>query len=646
MLKKAYGENSNWRKLVAILIFNLIFLSIFSFFINLQITNYISSNLEEQAKSDVELFIEEEVNSQYDKIAYSLEQIKETEKKIIKTKIQSLAANFQSIPDIMSYTLKQRQDIFMDLLETIDKNDAEYLYFALYADGTTFRSGTDEKYDGTYVADFADADGFLYLAEGLKAVNQPDGIYVTYHWPKVKDGVPLKKTSYFYYIPEIDIVVGTGSYDEDIEQTLRESTYRELNNYYKNNSFYLFVIDYSGNFLVHQDQALIGQNILTYNSGQYEEVHTKAMKTFEESSEGFISYSFYQAGGQLDEKKETYIKSLDQWGAYMGMGYYLNNLEAEVESSRKYFVRMLFWQIGLIVFLLLLTSVMTVHYLKKLMIAQRQQLENEELVFTKLFQLSREGIVIVSKEGKTLYSNRIAKVLLGDNDEKFFDKAGNINLEEVFDDIFLVDNKDGIKTYLSYTKTSFKYLKSDTFIYLLHDETDYFLKTEKLKNKALYDSLTAAANRRKFDEDMSNLFSDAEIDTFQLAIIDIDYFKSINDTFGHDVGDKILKLLVRLFLDRLRDTDTIYRYGGDEFIVILKHITTLQAKKIISVISEKFKAESKIILGKPSTLSIGLLEIDMSNNKLSVEKCISAADQLLYKAKENGRDCIATASDK
>ena len=642
MLKKIYGENVGWRKLTSILIVSFILLAAFSFLINLRITNYISTNLEKQATIDVKMFIEDEVNSQYEKIAYSLEQIKQTEKRIIKVKIQSLATSFRSIPNIMSFSLEKRQDIFMDLLSTVDDNDTDYLYFAIYADGNMFRSGTDAKYDGTYVADFADVDGVQFFAEGLKSISEPDGVYVTYHWPKVKDGAPLIKTSYFYYIPEIEVIVATGNYDEDVEQTLRQSTYNELNNYYKNNSFYLFVIDYSGNILVHQDQSLIGQNILTYNFEQYKDVHIKAMKTLEEGSEGFISYSFYQAGGQLDEKKETYIKALDEWSAYMGMGYYLNNLESEVESSRKYFVRMHSLQIGLIVFLFLATSVLTALYLKRLMAAQRQQLENEELVFTKLFQLSREGIIIVNKEGKPLYSNRIAKTLLGDREESFFDETGMINLSEVFDNIYLVRNEYGLDNYLSYTVTPFKYLESDAFIYLLHDETDYYFKTEKLKNKALYDSLTAAANRRKFDEDMKSIFLHEDMKTFQLAIIDIDYFKIINDTFGHDTGDKILKLLVKCFSDRLRDTDTLYRYGGDEFIIILEHTTTFQAKKIITEIAEKYKTESERMLGKPSTISIGLLEVSLSNNELTIEDYISSVDQLLYKAKKNGRNCIVT----
>ncbi|MDD5772273.1 MAG: diguanylate cyclase [bacterium] len=122
-------------------------------------------------------------------------------------------------------------------------------------------------------------------------------------------------------------------------------------------------------------------------------------------------------------------------------------------------------------------------------------------------------------------------------------------------------------------------------------------------------------------------------------IIDIDFFKNINDKFGHQAGDHILQQLSRIFFKNLRRIDTIGRYGGDEFILILPETTSEGAK----IVSEKLRKliENKVFVFEGNsiraTISIGIASFP-GGKVLTKEMVIKSADDALYQAKKNGRN--------
>ncbi|MBI5755680.1 MAG: GGDEF domain-containing protein [Nitrospirae bacterium] len=157
----------------------------------------------------------------------------------------------------------------------------------------------------------------------------------------------------------------------------------------------------------------------------------------------------------------------------------------------------------------------------------------------------------------------------------------------------------------------------------------------------IVDPLTMAYNRRYFDirinEEMSRCIRYGTI--FSLSLIDIDHFKVINDTLGHQVGDLVLKELVMLTKENVRETDMVVRYGGEEFAIIypctpksgvLAHVERL--RKMVE--SYKFTG-----LEKPLTISIGVAD---SAGKSNIDQIIQEADSNLYVAKNSGRNrCVA-----
>jgi len=163
-------------------------------------------------------------------------------------------------------------------------------------------------------------------------------------------------------------------------------------------------------------------------------------------------------------------------------------------------------------------------------------------------------------------------------------------------------------------------------------------KTQQLQIVANQDPLTQLSNRRKFNESLAHEFLrfQRHRKPFSIIMIDIDHFKSINDKFGHDTGDKVLVRFAEVLSEYCRCTDTVARWGGEEFIALSIETdlnqALLQAKKIIQAIrSTDFPAVGKI------TASLGVC---CNLHHDTAESIINHADKALHKAKHNGRDRI------
>lgn len=168
---------------------------------------------------------------------------------------------------------------------------------------------------------------------------------------------------------------------------------------------------------------------------------------------------------------------------------------------------------------------------------------------------------------------------------------------------------------------------------------------EKLKQTSIRDSLTNIYNRRYVFERLSQsieLFK-RKGENFSLAIVDIDFFKDINDTYGHQAGDFILKEFAEMLISSIRSYDILGRYGGEEFILILHGAGKQSSKKIIKRILEgireaTFSYEEKEI---KITFSCGIADAsEIGKDALSIESMVYKADERLYMAKNTGRNKI------
>lgn len=164
-----------------------------------------------------------------------------------------------------------------------------------------------------------------------------------------------------------------------------------------------------------------------------------------------------------------------------------------------------------------------------------------------------------------------------------------------------------------------------------------------LKISSTTDALTGLFNRKYLDEYIEKALSQAKRNgiVYGILMIDIDYFKMVNDTYGHDVGDKAIKILSKILQESIRDSDTVFRFGGEEFLVLLYQCDEAVVEKIAQKIRLAFeKAPIQASNGASfyKTLSVGASIFPKDAD--SIWKCIKYADIALYNAKENGRNCV------
>lgn len=164
---------------------------------------------------------------------------------------------------------------------------------------------------------------------------------------------------------------------------------------------------------------------------------------------------------------------------------------------------------------------------------------------------------------------------------------------------------------------------------------------KKLEYEGTVDFLTEVYNRHKFTKMFNEKITSSIMDNKSIAILmlDIDRFKSVNDIYGHTVGDYVLKNFISNVKAVIEDHSTIGRYGGEEFIVLLENTDSNQAIKIAENIrklieSTEFVCENKTI---KITVSIGIC---MSSSEKNLKDMIKDADKALYEAKEQGRNRV------
>ena len=211
---------------------------------------------------------------------------------------------------------------------------------------------------------------------------------------------------------------------------------------------------------------------------------------------------------------------------------------------------------------------------------------------------------------------------------------------------FLVKRGDGRLSYLV-AKNSSEYDTRE----ILSDYLSNVLKTslsilsesrrrEQMRLLSLTDEVTGLFNQRKLIEDLELYIARFEHDKmgFSLLFVDIDYFKNVNDQFGHVVGSQLLIDMSGVLKQQLRSTDLVYRYGGDEFIVLLPRTSVEETKKIALRISESVKtAEFNIDQDKKYRLSLSIGLAQFPQDATSAKSIIDFADKMMYMSKKSGR---------
>ena len=171
---------------------------------------------------------------------------------------------------------------------------------------------------------------------------------------------------------------------------------------------------------------------------------------------------------------------------------------------------------------------------------------------------------------------------------------------------------------------------------------------DRIRKEAITDGLTGLANRKAFDEQIGRLCreSDKENDIFSLIMIDIDHFKAFNDTYGHQVGDQVLRLVAMTLVNEVKGQDMAARYGGEEFAIILPGTNVNAAQAAAENLRKA--VEKKEVMNRSTGENLGQITISLGvaqfygNEK--VEDLIGRADVALYASKNKGRNQVSVAA--
>jgi diguanylate cyclase (GGDEF)-like protein len=166
-------------------------------------------------------------------------------------------------------------------------------------------------------------------------------------------------------------------------------------------------------------------------------------------------------------------------------------------------------------------------------------------------------------------------------------------------------------------------------------------QSRRLRDMAITDSLTGAFNRRYLELQAVKAVHDWERyqHPVSLLLLDLDHFKDVNDKFGHAIGDAVLRRLVNLIHQRIRKVDTLCRFGGEEFMVLLSETTAPRARYVAEELRAAV-AREKLLPEGSMTVSVGVCDVTQVQD---MEHWFKRVDAALYQAKHNGRNRVELA---
>lgn len=294
-------------------------------------------------------------------------------------------------------------------------------------------------------------------------------------------------------------------------------------------------------------------------------------------------------------------------------------------------------------------------------ITARVRAEQQQALLARALNATQDAVLIADKQAQILFVNQAFEDLTGYRSEEVqgptpkFLRSG----EHIPD--FYTQLRDALARGES-CQTMFTNRRKDDSIYhaaqtitLIHDEagsiqhcvsvtkdvTELVEHTQELREQAHHDALTGLLNRRAGEQRVQRCHRAAQMEgqDYALILADIDGFKSINDRFGHEEGDRVLKRCTALLSRMVRSSDALVRWGGEEFLIVLPNCKLHAAQDLAERVRLAMACERDLVVGT-ITLSLGVAAWQLGESSTAL---LRRTDQALYRAKANGRNQVAVA---
>ena len=399
--------------------------------------------------------------------------------------------------------------------------------------------------------------------------------------PDSNDGIQYSKISYIKLFEPFDWHIGTGEYIDGLTKKNQEEILNWLNVLKYENSSYMFLNKIDGNVLIYEGKKVEPK------PHPSPEIFNRQLEISKNQNGDFFKYKYKKPNSNEEFEKISFIKKFDEYGWIIGCGVYLDEIEKELQRKEEIFKEHINKQIIsiLIIFLFILLA-----------------------------------IYFISKYIGDFINININNLV------KAFSKAS-------------LDNKKIDTEKLTYTE--FVILANN-----LNETLENKNNLEKeLQNLSITDELTQLCNRRFFNSKIEEEINRAKREKKHLClmVLDIDFFKQYNDTYGHQKGDFVLQEISKVLKNRTnRASDFAFRIGGEEFAILVN----LEKNKI-SEFAEAIKNDIENLkiehsgnkVSKYVTTSIGV-NFKQADELKNIDELFKVADDNLYEAKRSGRNCV------
>ncbi|MDD2384177.1 MAG: EAL domain-containing protein [Sulfurospirillaceae bacterium] len=565
--------------------------------------------------------------------------------------------------------------------------DLSGYFFIFDLQGRSLMHGKDSAWEGQNLENLYDDEGNQPIREMLNLLQKTPDSFFRWRWRNNGETSFLPKRGYIKRFEPLNIFIGSGRYENEIRTKIKKETQKLLLNtrYGESGNGYVFAYDYHGINISHGNPQEVGKNRMSVTSdGQY------IIRDFIDGSqinpEGFfMTYiATYRPGNTSDRRKISFVKAIPQFEWVIGTGAYVGEEQKALYSRKEVLKDKMKETISTIVFvslaiiiILLWVMFMVSHKLKTMFIRyesslllSNQKIKEQKLIFETLYQKSADGVWLLKnnifidcneailKMFKAKNKQDLIGITLADLSPEFQPDGQNSYEKSLWMNSLALENGvhkfewyaqacEGTNFWISVVTTSIRMQDNVIQHCSVRDITARkALEEENKKQKQLlihqveHDTLTGLPNRTLLQDRLMQAIKKAHRDGNVLAVlfVDIDKFKTINDTLGHDAGDVLLKTIASRMRTHVRETDTIARLSGDEFIILFdgcKDVSDIfvAIKKLLSAFSEPVNYENESF---KVTMSIGVSVYP--NDGESAGKLLKNADIAMYRAKEEGRN--------
>lgn len=651
------------------------------------------SRLEEVVTRQLEERLSAEMSSALSYLEFTRSR---SEEELRRTVVEQVDAAVQIAQAIHAQEAARRpaeevRKLIVEALRPVRFFEGRGYYFIDDMSGRFILLPTSPQLEGRLLPDNQDDRG-RYIMRGLiDAARRPQGEgFLDYRWYRPDEpGKMADKLAYVRYFAPYDWLIGAGDYTYEWESLQRRKAMARFRALRFGQSGYIGVLDNEGRLLLSpSDPELEGRPLHAIPAAERDALERIRRKALEGG--GLLRYQWFDARLGRAANKVALVRNYEPWGWTLAATVFEDELQVALDAERRAHEsggaqstsRMLL-NVALALLLALAASLLFSRWSRKLFrayhaenLAQREALRRQAIELREsedrlevILDSVEAFIYIKGADYRYQYANRQVcelfvcdlKNVVGRDDGAFFDAETAKRLREndarvieagervATEEVNTRHGEDEPQTFLS---VKIPLRREDGSIYALcgisTDITQRKVMEDEIRVLAFYDALTGLPNRRLLVDRLQQQLaaSGRSKRSGALLFIDLDNFKTLNDTLGHDKGDLLLKHVAARLMHCVREVDTVARLGGDEFVVMLGNLGSDRAdaaaharavgEKILKSLGEPHDIDGQLHFSTPS---IGVALFAGKNHK--VDDLLRQADLAMYQAKADGRNTMS-----